>query len=76
MRTIDTVIESFVIKSSNIPIVAKITSEQTNGSPSLKILERFANRSDIEILLIDEDKRKDVNERKRLINESDYTSQL
>ena len=31
-------------KSSTIPIVAKITNEQTNGSPSLKILERFANR--------------------------------
>ena len=51
----------------------KIFIDGKEGTTGLKIFERFENRKDLEILLIDEDKRKDANERKRLINESDYT---
>ena len=51
----------------------KIFIDGKEGTTGLKIFERFENRKDLEILLIDEDKRKDINERKRLINESDYT---
>lgn len=39
----------------------------------MKILERFKNRNDIELLRIDEDKRKDNDERKKMINSSDFT---
>ena len=39
----------------------------------LKILERFKNRSDIELLRIDEDKRKDADERRKLIHSADFT---
>lgn len=51
----------------------KIFIDGKEGTTGLKIFERFENRKDIEVLLIDEDKRKDFSERKRLINESDYT---
>ncbi len=51
----------------------KIFIDGKEGTTGLQIYERFAKRDDLEILLIDEDKRKDVNERKRLINESDIT---
>lgn len=51
----------------------KIFIDGKEGTTGLKIYERFENRDDIEILLIDDEKRKDVNERRRLINESDYT---
>lgn len=51
----------------------KIYVDGQEGTTGLKILERFEGRSDIEILKIDEDKRKDLSERKRLINSSDYT---
>ena len=51
----------------------KIFIDGKEGTTGLKIFERFEGRDDLEILLIDEAKRKDVNERKRLINESDYT---
>ena len=51
----------------------KVFIDGKEGTTGLQIYERFANRSDLEILLIDEEKRKDVNERKRLINESDIT---
>lgn len=43
------------------------------GTTGLQIYERFAKRSDIEILQIDEEKRKDVNARKEMINSSDVT---
>ena len=51
----------------------KIFIDGKEGTTGLQIYERFAKRDDLEILLIDEDKRKDVNERKRLINESNIT---
>ena len=43
------------------------------GTTGLQINEYLAQRSDIELLRIDADKRKDLAERKRLINESDVT---
>lgn len=41
------------------------------GTTGLQIYDRLAQREDIELLLIDEDKRKDVGERKKLINAAD-----
>ena len=43
------------------------------GTTGLKIFERFADRSDIHIMQIDEDKRKDPAEKAKIINASDYT---
>ncbi len=51
----------------------KVFIDGKEGTTGLQIFERFEKRSDIEVLLIDEDKRKDVNERKWLINSSDIT---
>lgn len=41
------------------------------GTTGLQIYDRLARRNDIELLLIDEDKRKDVQSRKECINASD-----
>jgi N-acetyl-gamma-glutamyl-phosphate reductase len=43
------------------------------GTTGLKIHEYLSRRADVEILRIDETKRKDVDERRRLINDSDVT---
>lgn len=43
------------------------------GTTGLKIFERFADRSDINIMQIDENKRKDPAEKAKIINASDYT---
>ncbi len=51
----------------------KVFIDGREGTTGLQIYERFAKRDDIEILLIDEDKRKDLSERKKLINASDIT---
>ena len=51
----------------------KIFIDGKEGTTGLKIFERFQNRDDLEILLIDEDKRKDSAERAKLINSSDFT---
>lgn len=51
----------------------KIFIDGKEGTTGLKIFERFQNRNDLEILLIDEDKRKDSAERAKLINSSDFT---
>lgn len=53
--------------------MVKVYIDGQEGTTGLKILERFKNRTDIELLRIDEDKRKDSDERKKLINSSDYT---
>lgn len=50
---------------------SKIFIDGKAGTTGLKIYERLGKRDDIEILLIDEDKRKDNNERARLINSAD-----
>ncbi len=51
----------------------KVYIDGQEGTTGLKILERFENRKDIEIMKISEDKRKDNDERKKFINSSDYT---
>lgn len=53
--------------------MVKVYIDGQEGTTGLKILERFKDRTDIELLRIDEDKRKDNDERKKLINSSDYT---
>ena len=47
----------------------KIFIDGSEGTTGLRIFERFENRDDIELLKISSDLRKDINERKRLINE-------
>lgn len=51
----------------------KIFIDGSEGTTGLRIHERFQVRDDIELLTISSELRKDVNERKRLINESDIT---
>ena len=51
----------------------KVYIDGQEGTTGLKILERFEGRNDIEILKIDEDKRKDNNESRKFICSSDYT---
>jgi len=51
----------------------KIFIDGSEGTTGLRIFERFEGRDDVEILKIDSNLRKDINERKRLINESDIT---
>lgn len=51
----------------------KIFIDGSEGTTGLRIFERFEGRDDIELMPIDSELRKDVNERKRLINESDIT---
>lgn len=51
----------------------KIFIDGSEGTTGLRIHERFGNRDDIELLTISSELRKDINERKRLINESDIT---
>ena len=41
------------------------------GTTGLQIYDRLADREDIELLVIDEDKRKDAGERKKLLNAAD-----
>ena len=52
---------------------AKIFIDGSEGTTGLRIHERFAERDDIEILTISKELRKDITERKRLINQSDIT---
>lgn len=51
----------------------KIFIDGSEGTTGLRIHERFQQRDDIELLKISPELRKDANERKRLINESDIT---
>lgn len=51
----------------------KIFIDGSEGTTGLRIYERFENRDDIELLTISSELRKDINERKRLINASDIT---
>ncbi|MCL2045065.1 MAG: N-acetyl-gamma-glutamyl-phosphate reductase [Oscillospiraceae bacterium] len=50
---------------------AKIFIDGQEGTTGLQIYERLGGREDIELLLIDSEKRKDVSERRRLINSAD-----
>lgn len=49
----------------------KVYIDGKEGTTGLQIYDRLAARSDIELLLIDEDKRKDTAERKKLLNAAD-----
>ncbi|MGN0620534.1 MAG: N-acetyl-gamma-glutamyl-phosphate reductase [Porcipelethomonas sp.] len=51
----------------------KVYIDGQEGTTGLKILERFQGRDDIELLKIDDEKRKDPEERKKFIFASDYT---
>lgn len=51
----------------------KIFIDGSEGTTGLRIYERFEGRDDVELLRISSELRKDTNERKRLINESDIT---
>lgn len=53
--------------------MTKVFIDGQEGTTGLKIYERFSGRTDIELIQIDEDKRKDPQERKKLINSSDFT---
>ncbi|MBS5136408.1 MAG: N-acetyl-gamma-glutamyl-phosphate reductase [Oscillospiraceae bacterium] len=49
----------------------KVYIDGKEGTTGLQIYERLGAREDIELLLIDEEKRKDVEERKKLLNAAD-----
>ena len=49
----------------------KIYIDCKEGTTGLQIYERLGEREDIQLLLIDEDKRKDREERKKFLNEAD-----
>ena len=49
----------------------KVYIDGKEGTTGLQIYERLSARQDIELLLIDEDKRKDARERGRLLNAAD-----
>lgn len=51
----------------------KIFIDGGEGTTGLKIHERFADRGDLELLHIDPEKRKDPEERRKMINMSDIT---
>lgn len=51
----------------------KVFIDGSAGTTGLKIFERFEKRGDIEILAIDEQKRKDASARREMINSSDVT---
>lgn len=51
----------------------KIFIDGKEGTTGLKIYERFAGRNDIEIITIDDEKRKDPVEKAKMINASDFT---
>lgn len=51
----------------------KVYIDGKEGTTGLQISERLNAREDIELLLIDEEKRKDPEERKKLINSADLT---
>lgn len=51
----------------------KVFIDGSEGTTGLRINERFQTRDDIEIMPIDPEKRKDPEERRKMINASDYT---
>ena len=53
--------------------MVKVFIDGSEGTTGLRINERFKDRSDIEVMKIDPELRKDPTERAKLINSSDYT---
>ncbi|MDE6413577.1 MAG: N-acetyl-gamma-glutamyl-phosphate reductase, partial [Eubacterium sp.] len=53
--------------------MTKVFIDGQAGTTGLRIKDRLLQREDIELLIIDEDKRKDTNEIKKFINASDIT---
>ncbi len=53
--------------------MTKVFIDGQEGTTGLKIVERLKNRTDIELLKIDDEKRKDTEERRKFINASDFT---
>lgn len=53
--------------------MVKVYIDGQEGTTGLKILERFRGRTDIELIRIADDKRKDNDERRKMINSSDFT---
>ena len=51
----------------------KIFIDGKEGTTGLQIYQRFEGRKDLELLLLDDDKRKDANARREMINASDIT---
>lgn len=51
--------------------MTKVFIDGKDGTTGLKIMERFARRSDVQLLSIAPEKRKEVAERRRLINSAD-----
>ena len=49
----------------------KVYIDGKEGTTGLQIYDRLAAREDIQLLLIDEDKRKDAAERKKFLNAAD-----
>ena len=49
----------------------KVYIDGQSGTTGLKIYDRIAARSDLEMLRIDEDKRHDVEERRKFLNKAD-----
>jgi N-acetyl-gamma-glutamyl-phosphate reductase len=54
-------------------MTTKVFVDGQEGTTGLKIFEYLSARRDIEVLRIDDSRRKDVDERRRLINASDVT---
>lgn len=57
----------------NTSMAYKVFIDGKEGTTGLKIFERFEKRSDIEIITIDDEKRKDPAEKAKMINASDFT---
>ncbi|MEG0229918.1 MAG: N-acetyl-gamma-glutamyl-phosphate reductase, partial [Oscillospiraceae bacterium] len=51
----------------------KIFINGSGGTTGLKIVSRLENRDDLELIILSDDKRKDLNEIKKAINNSDVT---
>ncbi len=53
--------------------MTRVYIDGQEGTTGLKILERFKDRNDIELLRIDNEKRHDNDERRKMINSADFT---
>ena len=62
---------SVAVDPAVIPYDNKVYIDGKEGTTGLQIYDRLAARQDIDLLLIDEDKRKDPAERKRLMDAAD-----